>query len=320
MKILMITVNDPAGMAIAFSNAINRYTGYSCRLITTETRYNFGYEKDIHLPDITEDGFDEIRDLLSEADIIHFHILADENMELGPVRIKDFIKGKKLLHHHHGHPQFRANPEYYRAKYKKLGRKVVVSTPDLLQLVPEAEWQPNIVPVDDPLYLPVSSDDKKKKKCVVIAHSPTKRELKNTEDIIRVCELLQKRQSQKIKLDIIENTPHRECLLRKQKCDIFFDHMQGYFGVSSLEALSQGKPVIAGLDDWNIRHIKEFTGADSVPWQIARDEQGLEATLSRLLADRDLRQDIGHQARAFMEEYWHEQRPLERLLQVYNSL
>ena len=319
MNILMITQNDPAGMAIAFTNAINRHTEHSCRLITTETRYNFDYEKDIHLPNITEDGFDEIRDLMSKADIIHFHLLADENMELGPVRIKEFVRGKKLIHHHHGHPHFRANPEYYREKYKKLRRKVLVSTPDLLQLVPEAVWQPNIVPVDDPLYLPVPSGNEKNKS-IVIAHSPTRKELKNTQEIIQVCEILQEKLPEKIKLDIIENTPHRECLRRKQKCDIFFDHMQGYFGVSSLEALSQGKPVIAGLDEWNIRHIKEFTGADSLPWQIARDEQALGVILSRLLTNGELRMENGMQSRAFMERYWPEQRPLKRLLQVYNCL
>ncbi len=316
MNILMITQNDPAGMAIAFTNAINRYTEHSCRLITTETRYNFDYQKDIHLPDIGEDGFDEIRDLLSKAHIIHFHLLADENMELGPVRIKEFVKGKMLIHHHHGHPHFRANPEYYREKYKKLRRKVLVSTPDLLQLVPEAVWQPNIVPVDDPLYLPLPSDNENNER-FIIAHSPTRKELKNTEEIIQVFGILQEKLSQKLKLDIIENTPHRECLRRKQQCDVFFDHMQGYFGVSSLEALSQGKPVIAGLDEWNISCIREFTGCEKLPWLIARDADSLGRILKRLFQEKNLRIESGKASRRFMEQSWNTPKIVDHLIGQY---
>ncbi len=306
-------------MAIAFTNAINRYTEHSCRLITTETRYNFDYEKDIHLPDIKEDGFDEIRDLLSKADIIHFHLLADEHMELGPVRIKEFVKDKMLIHHHHGHPHFRANPEYYREKYKKLGRKVLVSTPDLLRLIPEAVWQPNIVPVYDLLYLPVPHESKKHDRCI-IAHSPTRKELKNTQEIIEVYEIIQGKIPHKIKLDIIENTPHRECLRRKQQCDVFFDHMQGYFGVSSLEALSQGKPVIAGLDEWNIGWIKEVTGTDELPWIIARHVEKLYAALELLTNSYNERTRCGQLSRQFMETCWREDQVIDRLLAIYMKL
>ncbi len=316
MNILMITQNDPAGMAIAFTNAINRYTEHSCRLITTETRYNFDYKKDIHLPDIGEDGFDEIRDLLSQADIIHFHLLADENMELGPVKIKEFVKGKMLIHHHHGHPHFRASPEYYREKYKRLRRKVLVSTPDLLHMIPEAVWQPNIVPVDDPLYLPVPCSNNNNEH-IIIAHSPTRKDLKNTEEIIQVSKILQEKLPQKIKLDIIENTPHRECLRRKQQCDVLFDHMQGYFGVSSLEALSQGKPVIAGLDAWNISCIKEFTGYDKLPWLIARDADSLERILKKLCQEKIFRTVTGKASRSFMEQSWNTSKIVNHLIRQY---
>jgi len=56
MRIVMISQNDPAGTGIAFTKAINRHTHHSCRLITTEIRYNFGFEKDLHLPNLTEQG------------------------------------------------------------------------------------------------------------------------------------------------------------------------------------------------------------------------------------------------------------------------
>ena len=317
MKILMIAINDPAGTAINFTKAINKYTEHTCRLITTATKYNFEFETDIHLPAIRDDEFDEIEELLKNADIIHFHTLADEHLPLGPVDIKNFLKDKKIVHHHHGHPDFRSNPGKYREKYRKLRRKVLVSTPDLLKLLPESIWQPNLVPVNDPLYMPVDLEI-----CPVrIGQSPTRKDLKNTEELIYVVnKLMAKSELPSIKLEIIENCRHIECLIRKKQCHIIFDHIQGYYGVSSLEALSQGKSVIAGLDEWNIRCIKEFVNGASLPWVIARDVFDLEERLKELILDKDLRDRIGKYARKFMEEFWSESCVIQKLINFYETL
>ncbi len=321
MNILMVAQNDPAGTAISFAKAINRHTEHNCRLITTETRYNFDYEKDLHVPDFTGSEWDLVHQLLKEADIIHFHMLADEYLELGGgIRISQYIPGKKIIHHHHGHPEFRSNPELFREKYKKLGRASLVSTPDLLKLLPEASWIPNLVPLDEPLYTPLPHHGISPSP-FIIAHSPTRKDLKNTTELMgAVQNLHSKGYSKKLKLKILEWTPHRQCLEEKRKSHAVFDHMQGYYGVSSLESLAQGKPVIAGLDHWNIRHIKSFTGADQLPWIIARNARELEEKIKYLADHEQVIETIGQQARSFMEIYWNEKRVLERIFNVYDEL
>jgi glycosyltransferase involved in cell wall biosynthesis len=119
---------------------------------------------------------------------------------------------------------------------------------------------------------------------------------------------------------IFERIPHIECLKFKRKCHIIFDHMRGWFGISSLESLSQGKPVIAGLDDWNIKWIREFTGADRLPWLVTRDEAQLKTNLVQLLNNPDLRQEKGAESREFMEQHWTEPQALQVLFQVYRTL
>jgi glycosyltransferase involved in cell wall biosynthesis len=318
MNILMITENDPAGMGIAFTNAINRYTEYHCRLITTETKYNFHFKKDLHVPDLDDGGFEEIRQLLRDADILHFHILADESIELGPIRVKDFVGGKTLLHHHHGHPVFRARPEEYRKKYSGLKRRVLVSTPDLLKLLPEAIWQPNLVPINHPLLLPELTPVNGH---VLIGQSVTRKALKNTEDLLSVIKDMKRNcHIPRIDLDIIENTDHRECLRRKNRCHIIFDHMQGYFGVSSLESLSQGKAVIAGLDEWNLRHIEEYAGTSSIPWIICRSKEELTKTIIDLYGDKERIGEIGRRSRTFMCQHWSDEKATETLADLYEKL
>ena len=316
MNIIMITENDPAGMGIAFTNAINRYTEHACRLITTTTRYNFGTEKDLHLPVLDEEGLEEMIELLQKADILHFHLLADENTELGPIKAKEFIAGKAILHHHHGHPDFRSHPNKYREKYHRLKRRVLVSTPDLLKLLPEAAWQPNLVPINAPNYRPCSIETTNK---VRVCQAPTRKDLKNTAEFEVVMASLE-RKYKNVEGVVIANTRHEECLRIKQACDIHFDHMQGYYGVSSLESLSQGKPVIAGLDEWNRKNIRDFFSTEDLPWISARNTIELSTVLATLIENRALREKKGKEARKFMEVFWNEQMIVDDLIDFYERL
>ena len=312
----MITHNDPAGMGIAFTNAINRYTDHSCRLITSAEMYGFNYEKDIHLPDIEDDDYGEVEHLLKNADIIHFHVLRDENSHLGPLVIRDYIKGKKILHHHHGHPDFILNAAAYNEKYKKLNRRVIVSTPDLLKVAENSTWIPNLVPINDVSFLP-RYDDSLDQEVIKICQAPTRKYHKHTNEFKRVMKRLVATDSS-IESIVLEKLPYIDCLKVKRSCHIVFDHMRGWFGISSLESLSHGKPVIAGMDEWNIECIKAFTGTDTLPWVIAKSEQELEASLNILIGSRETRQQIGENARRFMETHWTEKYVLDKLLNIYD--
>ncbi|MCB2214756.1 glycosyltransferase [Desulfofustis glycolicus] len=318
MNIVMITNNDPAGMGIAFTNAINRYSEHTCRLITTTEMYGFEYESDIHFPDIKDDDFDEVEFLIKNADIIHFHLLRDENSHLGPLLIRDYIRGKKIIHHHHGHPDYIININEYNEKYRKLGRKVIVSTPDLLQIADNATWIPNIVPINDVHYLP-RYDPTLLQTSIRICQAPTRKYHKHTDIFTQIIQELAT-EHLNLKMVIIERIPHVQCLKLKRNCHIVFDHMRGWFGISSLESLSQGKPVIAGLDDWNIRCIKEFTGTNELPWQVAHDAEELRNVFRKLINDSELRYSIGRFSRAFMEKHWTERHVVQILEDFYRNI
>jgi hypothetical protein len=237
-------------------------------------------------------------------------------MQLGPYRVKDFIQGKAVVHHHHGEPPFREAPRACAEKEKALGRRAIVSTPDLWKMYPEATYIPNPVPIYDPLYLPFVRDGLPETE-VWVSHSPTRKELKNTSEFVEVTQGLA---LPHLRVDLIENTPHEECLRRKRRSQIFFDHMQGYYGVSSLEALSQGVPTLAGIDDWNARCLKEFTGAEKIPWVVVRNAPELKETLTQLVMDRDFRKELGQASRDWMETFWTEARIASALVDFYEQI
>ncbi len=315
MRIVMMAINDPAGAAIAQANALNRHTGHECRLITKELRYNFMFQKDLHEEWLLPEDRHEVAALLESADVFHFHMTADEDLTFCGLCPRDFLRGKIVVHHHHGHHDFRSNPLKFQQKYKERKRsKLLVSTPDLLHLLPGARWQPNIVPLFDPLYRPMPG---KPESPVKVAHSPTRKDLKNTDEFLEVMRRVQA-EGGDVALELIENTAHVECLRMKRRCHILFDHLQGYFGVSSLEALSQGLCVVAGLDDWNQAVIRDFTGAGELPWVVS-SLASLERDLRTLLLDRDTREEHGRRSREFMLRYWTEQAMIQHLAMFYEE-
>ena len=317
MKILMLAENDPAGTAILFAHAVNSLTPHTCRLLTAQERYNHAFSKDLHLPWLNEEQLAEVEELFRTSDVFHFHMTADEDYAFGPFKAQDYMRGKMIVHHHHGHPDFRGNPGKYQQKYRERGRhKLLVSTPDLLRLLPEATWLPNLVPVNDPLYRP---EPQAQNGVLRLGHSPTRKDLKNTDELLGVVERINGAAKAGVDLDLIDNAPHKDCLRRKQQCHAVFDHMQGYYGVSSLEALSQGKATIAGLDGWNLGHIKDRMGCDTVPWVIARSEAELEAAVVNLATVPGFCAAKGEESRRFMETYWTDSHIAAMLVDFYEG-
>jgi len=319
MKILMFAINDPAGTGIQFCKAINRHSVHSAHLVTLETRYSHSWEKDYHIPDLGPDGIEEIGILMREADIFHFHMTCDEHQPFGPHLPADFMKDTIIVHHHHGHHDFRSNPEAFQRKYEKLGRAhLLVSTPDLMKLLPKARWQPNMVPINEPLFTPIWGryDEPGKLK---VCHSPTRKDLKNTSEFLAAVKTLHK-EGVHLDVDMIDDVPNDECLARKRRSHVLFDHMQGYYGVSSLEGLSQGVTVIAGLNEWNREQVATFAGTDELPWVIAHDQTSLEETLRELNTYRSACQLQGLKGREFMEKHWSDKHVIDHLITFYENI
>ena len=319
MDVLMIGREDPAGMMIAFCNAINRYSEHTARCVLLDTPHSSLYDVDIRECDcMVDDDYSEIEHLLTRSNIIHFHNLIDENVAVGPLCVRDYVHGKAFLHHHHGHHDLFINAAMYSERYRRFHRKVVVSTPDLLKVLPDATWQPNLVPIYDVHFLP-RMDHLGSNSCVKLVQAPTRKWQKQTASFRKVTEAL-KREFSFIETHILVDLPQNDCLRFKRNCHISFDHMNGWFGIASLESLSHGLPTLAGLDDWNIECIRKFTGTTENPWILTRSEEELEEKLRLLIQDPAVRINVGKSSRSFMENYWTEQHALGVLLETYRSL
>ena len=110
---------------------------------------------------------------------------------------------------------------------------------------------PNI----DYLFLPYKTEshyiNKRVSEPVKVCHSPTNRYYKGSQDIIKICNELDREGV--IQFMLIENKPQEEVINLKKECDIYIDqiHNRGGwgYGMNSVESLSMGLVCLTELVD-----------------------------------------------------------------------
>jgi hypothetical protein len=116
-----------------------------------------------------------------------------------------------------------------------------------------------------------------------VAHSPTRREIKGSNDFETAVQYLREHEGLPIEAVLIEGKEHGEALRLKATCDATFDSfwlgMQG----SGLEAAAMGQAVLAG--DAEAAAEAAQLNAGAVPWTFAADRPALVSALRALVCD-----------------------------------
>ncbi len=336
MRIVHVTNTDPAGAAYNFIRAINEHTEHTARLIATQSIPMFDFPKDIH--DLYDSG-DEAEALLRDADVIHFHKVSEDfkfefELESGPRKFDmgEFVVGKKIVYHIHGAPSERNFVNDTVTKFKNKEAFVLAATPDLEEMYkshhPRVQYFPNVIPINDVRYLPRATDalitgNDRETKRLCVFQSGTHSILKNMHVIRDVMD----RVSKDLPVFFLHTSPENiqtqdSALRHKRIAHIVFDHIEGYYGLSSLEAMSMGKPTIAGLSDYTIKAICDFfnISAEQLPWVIARTEAEVETSIRDLVTDNFRRAKVGIDSRKFMQEIWSDKNVAKRLAAFYETL
>jgi len=147
---------------------------------------------------------------------------------------------------------------------------------------------------------------------VRIGHSPTRRSTKGTDVILTVLERLREKFPQ-VEIVLIEGLPYQKALELKSEIDIFIDQLSelGY-GVSSLEALAMGIPVVCQI----LPDFERFLGEHPF---VNADERTLENVLIQLVKSEDMRIDYGERGREWVRRVHSPVDAIEPLLGVYRK-
>lgn len=144
---------------------------------------------------------------------------------------------KKVALHYHGSEVRGRGPRFFH----RFANVRFVSTPDLLEFVPDGVWLPN----------PIFVEDYKEHYTigVVVVHAPTNRDLKGTDRIVDVVEWV-KHIVPTVTFDMVEGLSHPDALEHYRKATLVVDQIKiGWYGMVALECMAMGVPVLCYIRD-----------------------------------------------------------------------
>ncbi len=157
--------------------------------------------------------------------------------------------------------------------------------PDLLHFLPpeKSSFLPYVCAVDsvEP-PMPVGE-----KKTLRVVHAPTDRAAKGTDHILRAVGAIEKRYPGAIELRLVEGLPYEQALRVYQTADLVIDQVLiGWYGGLAVEVMKMGKPVIARINEADLRFLPTQMARDVQQAVIAADPTTLEHRLARCIEDR----------------------------------
>jgi glycosyltransferase involved in cell wall biosynthesis len=182
----------------------------------------------------------------------------------------------------------------------------LVSTPDLLESVPNARHLPVATDLEALPFAPPRGAPK------LVVHAPTNRLIKGTRHVAAAFEKLERR-FPGVRFVIAERLPWRELMRLMADADVIVDQLfMGWYGMVAVEAMAMGKPVLC-----SIRPDFEPRLRDCPIVRVTIED--LEQRLAEALTGAD-RETLGTQGRAYVEREHAAPIVATQLLALYREL
>ncbi len=266
---------------------------------------------------------------LLRHDVYHFHfgrtLIPPHNFDLPLYR----ALGKKLVFHYHGcdvrsrahmlatHARStctECDPFCIPKRQDRILREArrhahaeLVSTPDLLESVPNAEQ------VHVAAWLPDYQPEPFRDAPGLVLHAPTNRLIKGTSYVEGAFERLRPR-FPSVEFRIVERMPWAQLRDLLARCDVLVDQVfMGWYGMVAVEAMAMARPVLAYVRP-------EFEPLATGCPVLRTGAETLAADLEALLTDAPRRRTLGDQGRAYAEREHDAHVIARRLLALYQRI
>jgi len=230
LQVVILSVMDNAGVAYRMKEAVEQHGKYDVTSIQA-VPHPQEFPHDLILKDSSALQLYKIQSLIYEADVIHYK--GDEsNWYTSRNWFNLYIPPDKPIVHSAEGTGFRTK-QYPREWYNTPHKYVICH--DLLDRA-EDEWEyaPQPFDCDDSPYL------WEMKERPIVAHSPTNRDNKGTDEILSILKELD------VDIRLIENVTASKSIKMKRDATLFIDSIKlGGYGVSAQEALQFGIPTIS---------------------------------------------------------------------------
>ena len=182
-----------------------------------------------------------------------------------------------------------------RARMARLGLPVFVSTPDLLDDLPEARWCPLVV---EPVFRHTPATPLLKETVPVVTHIPSRGWLKGSELIEPIATALAT--EGKISYRPLEGIPRQEMAAAYASSDILLEQFRiGSYGATAIEAMAAGRVIVGHVLPSVREHVLRATGRELPIVEATPDT--LKLVLENLISDPSRMRALGEEGRAFVD-------------------
>ncbi len=315
-----------AGAAYHLCHALNKL-GKDIQAVNLRANNNyFNYPT---IANMRQYSADNCREIIDRSDVVVFHSAVRPYFQSLLAIDKEKLKSKKIFLYLHGTEArtmgeeicTQADEYFGVAKYT-----VLVSTPDLQELIPAAKWMPVCRSFSEMLakYRLADRDRKSlrsfgvESKKVIFCHAPTAPEIKGTATFYKaITDVVQ--YLPYVEYVPIQNLSWEACLRAMSEADVYFDQcVLGSYGAAAVEASVFRMPVFCLLS----RDVAETMGRESgvaqpfIQWSSDDDLR----TQSYMLAEKpELREKFGQMSYDYCRKV-HDEKPVaERFLRYVDE-
>lgn len=171
-------------------------------------------------------------------------------------------------------------------KFERFGAHFFSLNPDLMHYLPQnATFLPYTICHWDRIER--LREGVQSKKVIKVVHAPTNRTVKGTDAVIRAVENLKKAGNQ-VELTLVEKMSNDEALKKYAEADIVVDQLRiGWYGAFAVEVMRMGKPVVAYINENDLKFIPSEMSRDCKEAIINANEYTIEDVLGRYIDNRE---------------------------------
>jgi len=326
LKTMNLCFADMAGAGYCLAHGLNKLKGQSAVSLRANNNY-------IDYPTITEMRYyreETCRKMVYDADVVVLHTCIKPYFT-GLHLDAEHMKHQKKLLYFHGTDLRTYGREIIKQATTEFGEggfKIVVSTPDLLRIVPEAQWLPVARPIGElkQRYMVCGQDHRALKafdgdiRKIVVAHAPTSKERKGSALFYRIItELILN--NPMIEYQVVQNFTWDQCLRVLARTDVYYDqHLIGAYGLAGVEASIFKAAVFCRLDPDVIEVMaREFPSVKNpfIQWQ---DDQDLREKSKMLTENVSLARKFGLKGYEYAKVVHDEKAVAERFLKIVKGM
>lgn len=203
-------------------------------------------------------------------------------------------------------------------RLEQVAQGIYSLNPDLMHVLPSRTKFLPYSHIDLEIWKPVKCHASDFKNVLNIGHAPSNRDVKGTDQIMKIIQDLQSTHGKRFEFHLIENVPYDKVMDAYQSIDILIDQIYaGWYGGLAVEAMALGKPVLCYIREDDLKFVPQEMATDlpiikTFPETLKQDLASvIEMPFEKIVK-------LGKESRQYVEKWHCPRKVIQKLIEEMN--